>query len=100
FLARARPAQPRDFGLTSIVIVTHNQLEYTRQCLESIHRLTDEPYELIIVDNASTDSTVDYLRALPGVKVIANDTNRGFPAAVNQGIAIALGRQVLLLNND
>ena len=43
-----------DFGLTSIVIVTHNQLEYTRQCLDSIRRLTDEPYELIVVDNGST----------------------------------------------
>ena len=48
---RGRRAVP-DFGLTSIVIVTHNQLEYTRQCLESIGRLTDEPYELIVVETA------------------------------------------------
>ena len=50
-------------ALTSIVIVTHNQLEYTRQCLDSIRLLTDEPYELIVVDNGSTDGTVEYLRA-------------------------------------
>ncbi len=78
-----------DFGLTSIVIVTHNQLEYTRQCLDSVRRLTDEPYELIVVDNGSTDGTVEYLRAMPGVRLIVNDGNRGFPAAANQGIAAA-----------
>jgi GT2 family glycosyltransferase/2-polyprenyl-3-methyl-5-hydroxy-6-metoxy-1,4-benzoquinol methylase len=100
YLVRARPAVPCDFGLTSIIIVTHNQLEYTRQCLESIRRLTDEPYELIAVDNASTDGTVDYLRATPQVRLITNDANHGFPAAVNQGIQVASGRQILLLNND
>ena len=100
FLVRARPAPVPELGLTSIVIVTHNQIDYTRQCLDSIARLTDEPYELIVVDNASTDGTVDYLRAKPGVRLIVNHTNRGFPAAVNQGIAAASGKQILLLNND
>ena len=100
YLVRALPAEVPAFGLTSIVILTHNQLEYTRQCLESIRRLTDEPYELIVVDNASTDGTVDYLRAMDGVRLIVNEVNRGFPAAVNQGIAASRGSQVLLLNND
>jgi GT2 family glycosyltransferase/tetratricopeptide (TPR) repeat protein/SAM-dependent methyltransferase len=86
--------------LTSIVILTHDQLEYTRQCLDSIRRYTDEPYELIVVDNASFDGTLDYLRAQPDVRLIANDENRGFPAAANQGIEAARGGQVLLLNND
>ena len=100
YLVRARPARVPECGLTSIVIVTHNQLEYTRQCLDSMRRLTDEPYELIVVDNGSTDGTVEYLRALAGVRLIVNETNRGFPAAANQGIAAATRRQVLLLNND
>jgi GT2 family glycosyltransferase/tetratricopeptide (TPR) repeat protein len=90
----------RNYGLTSIVIVTHNQLEFTRQCVESVRRYTDEPYELMFVDNGSTDGTLDYLKAVPNGRVIANPDNRGFPAAVNQGIALANGRQVLLLNND
>ena len=64
-LVRARPNPVQNRGLTSIVIVTHNELEYTRQCLSSVQRLTDEPYELIVVDNGSTDGTVDYLRAFP-----------------------------------
>ncbi|MFI5461446.1 MAG: glycosyltransferase [Isosphaerales bacterium] len=100
YLIRARPVEIPDFGLTSIVIVTHNQLDYTRQCLDSIRRLTDEPYELIVVDNGSSDGTVEYLSALSYVRLIVNDANRGFPAAVNQGIAVSGGSQVLLLNND
>jgi GT2 family glycosyltransferase/tetratricopeptide (TPR) repeat protein/2-polyprenyl-3-methyl-5-hydroxy-6-metoxy-1,4-benzoquinol methylase len=100
YLVRARSEPAPDFGLTSIVIVTHNQLEYTRQCLDSIRLLTDEPYELILVDNASSDGTAEYVSSLDGVRLIPNETNRGFPAAANQGIALAAGSQVLLLNND
>jgi GT2 family glycosyltransferase len=88
-----------DFGTTSIVIVTYNQLEYTRQCLDSVNRLTDEAYELIVVDNGSADGTMEYLRGLSGVQLIVNRTNRGFPAAANQGMAVASGSQILLLNN-
>jgi GT2 family glycosyltransferase/tetratricopeptide (TPR) repeat protein len=100
YLVSATPAPAADHGLTSIVILTHNQLHYTRQCVDSIRRYTDEPYELIFVDNASTDGTVEYLRALPGAKIIVNSDNRGFPAGCNQGIQVATGRQILLLNND
>jgi GT2 family glycosyltransferase/tetratricopeptide (TPR) repeat protein len=100
FLVEATPAPRRDHGLTSIVILTHNQLPYTRLCLESIRQRTDEPYELILVDNASEDGTREYLAAQPNAKVIYNPDNRGFPTAVNQGIRASSGRQVLLLNND
>jgi GT2 family glycosyltransferase/tetratricopeptide (TPR) repeat protein/2-polyprenyl-3-methyl-5-hydroxy-6-metoxy-1,4-benzoquinol methylase len=100
YLIRAVPARKPDFGLTSIVILTHNQLEYTRLCLDSIRRLTDEPFELIVVDNASTDGTIEYVAGLPDVRLIRNNTNLGFPAAANQGITAAKGEQILLLNND
>jgi GT2 family glycosyltransferase/tetratricopeptide (TPR) repeat protein len=100
YLVRAIPAPAVDFGLTSIVILTHNQLDYTRLCVDSIRQRTDEPYELIFVDNASTDGTPEYLAGIRGAKVICNKENRGFPAAANQGIKAAAGRQVLLLNND
>ena len=89
-----------DHGLTSIVIVTFSQLAFTRMCLESIRFRTDEPYELIVVDNGSTDGTIEYLRACGDVKLIENADNRGFPAAANQGILASRGRQILLLNND
>ena len=96
--ARKRPVI--SYGVTSIVICTHNQLDYTRQCVESILARTDVPYELIFVDNHSTDATVEYLRTIEGAKVILNRENRGFAPACNQGIEIATGQQILLLNND
>ena len=100
FLVQAAPRPVPDFGLTSIIIVTHNGLEFTHQCLQSIEQYTDEPYELILVDNGSTDGTADYLSRLVGPRIIRNETNLGFPAAANQGIQAAHGRQILLLNND
>lgn len=96
--ADALPA-PID-GLTSIILVTFNELRYTRACLDSLRLRTDEAYELIVVDNGSTDGTVDYLRSLDDVTLIANPDNKGFPAAANQGIRAARGKNLLLLNND
>jgi GT2 family glycosyltransferase/tetratricopeptide (TPR) repeat protein/2-polyprenyl-3-methyl-5-hydroxy-6-metoxy-1,4-benzoquinol methylase len=96
----AAPTPARDHGLTSIVILTRDELDCTRLCVESIREHTPEPYELVFVDNASADGTREYLRSLPGVKVILNAENRGFPAGCNQGINASAGRQVLLLNND
>jgi GT2 family glycosyltransferase/tetratricopeptide (TPR) repeat protein/glycosyltransferase involved in cell wall biosynthesis len=108
--------------LTSIILVTHNQLEHTRLCIESIVKHTVEPYELIVIDNGSMDGTARYVKeAIGGARgvgsvdkqspVVAgmrpvrltlavNAENRGFPAAVNQGIRAATGRQLVLLNND
>ncbi|WP_432665335.1 bifunctional glycosyltransferase family 2 protein/class I SAM-dependent methyltransferase [Wukongibacter baidiensis] len=88
-------------GLTSIVILTYNQLEYTKLCLKSIREYTDEAtYEIIVVDNHSTDGTVQWLQEQEDIKVILNDENLGFPKGCNQGIKIANGDSILLLNND
>lgn len=86
--------------LTSIVILTRNELEVTCACVESIRRHTPEPHELVFVDNGSTDGTVEYLRSLEGAVVIENGRNLGFGGGCNQGIAASLGERVLLLNND
>ena len=87
-------------ALTSIVMVTHNQAQYTQECITSLHQQTDKPYELIVVDNASQDDTLEFLQADPEIKLIKNQENLGFPAAANQGIREATGEFVLLLNND
>ena len=100
YLVDAVPMPQSDYGLTSIVILTRNQIGYTRMCLDSIRARTDEPYELVVVDNGSTDATLDYLRSQDDVQLIENPDNRGFPAACNQGIRAASGKQILLLNND
>ncbi|MDE8564477.1 glycosyltransferase [Anoxybacillus rupiensis] len=86
---------------TSIIILTHNQLNYTKQCIESIIKYTKEgSYDIIIVDNHSTDGTVEWLKEQNNLKVIFNNKNLGFPKGCNQGIEIATGDNILLLNND
>lgn len=91
-------------GLTSIVILTINELEVTKACVASIERHTPEPHELVFVDNGSSDGTVAWLRELarrhPACTVIENALNLGFAKGCNQGIAVARGEYVLLLNND
>ncbi len=88
----------------SILILAHNQLELSRQCVDSITRHTSVAHEIILVDNASTDGTwawmSDLAARLPHVRAIRNATNRGFAAGNNQALAIARGRHVLFLNND
>lgn len=89
-----------DYPLTSIVLVLYNQIHYTVQCVESIKHQTHIPYELVFVDNASTDNTQEYLETLTGATIIFNKKNRGFSKGVNQGILASTGHQILLLNND
>lgn len=84
----------------SIVIVAHNQLKYTRMCIESISRCTHYPYKLVLVDNGSTDDTDRYFRSLYGAAVIREDVNVGFPRGANAGLKAADGEYVVLLNND
>jgi glycosyltransferase involved in cell wall biosynthesis len=92
-------------GLTSIIIPCWNELEFTRQCITAIKNHTHPPWELIVIDNGSTDGTGIYLagvRDLAAVPVtlVTNTTNLGFPAAINQGLQLARGEYLVLLNND
>ncbi|GIO86605.1 hypothetical protein J25TS5_35370 [Paenibacillus faecis] len=87
--------------LTSIIILTYNQLEYTKQCIDSIRKYTETgTYELIVVDNKSTDGTPEWLSQQHDILAVLNDRNEGFPKGCNQGIAVAKGESILLLNND
>jgi GT2 family glycosyltransferase/Flp pilus assembly protein TadD len=101
FQERTKPIQK---GMVSIVILTFNQLEYTRECLESIKQYTPEPHEIIFVDNGSTDGTVEWLREIiskhSNCRLIENGSNFGFARGCNQGIEAATGDYILLLNND
>lgn len=89
-------------GLVSIIIPVFNNLKYTIQCLEAVAANTGyEPYEVVIVDNGSTDGTKEYLASLEGdVKVFTNDSNLGFAIACNQGAKAAEGDYLVFLNND
>lgn len=89
----------------SIIIVTYNNLALNKLCLESIIRNTEYPnYEIIVVDNNSTDGTPAYLRYMASLhaklQIILNAQNYGFARANNQGIARSTGDYMVLLNND
>lgn len=85
----------------SVAILGWNSLGHLKECLPSLRRQTQRPFELIVVDNGSTDGTVEYLTGHhPDVIVIRNETNRGFCEAANQAVREAHVDLVLLLNAD
>ena len=86
--------------LASIVLLNYNGLTSIAQCLSSIARNTPERHEIIVVDNASTDGSLGFLRKLDNITLVENETNRGCPGARSQGISIARGDYVILLDND
>lgn len=90
----------------SIIVLTYNNLELNKACIDSILKKTAYPnYELIILDNLSTDGTIEYLQELDRlgdskVKIIFNDKNSGFAGGNNKAIKEADGQYIMLLNND
>ncbi len=88
----------------SIIIVSYNTRKLTEQCLASVIRSlkdSDIRYEIIVVDNVSTDGTREMLKKkFPKVKTILNRQNVGFGRGNNQGIRVASGEYLFLLNTD
>jgi len=85
----------------SIVIPSCNGKDLLETVLQSIRRQSFQSYEVIVVDNGSTDGSKDFLqRKYPDVRVLFFSNRIGFSAAVNQGIAASRGRYIVLLNND
>lgn len=88
-------------SLVSVIVVNYNRKSYLQSCLESITLQSFSPLEIIVVDNASIDGSVDMLRQdYPAVRIIENRKNRYFGSAYNQGINVSKGELVLCLNND
>lgn len=87
---------------TSIVILSYNTYNLTKFCIESIRKYTPAgSYEIIVIDNASQDESVEWLKEQTDIRLVCNEKNRGFPAGCNQGMAMAeQGNDILLLNSD
>lgn len=85
----------------SVVIVNYNAKEYLKKCLNSLFESSLKNLEIIVVDNASKDGSVEELRKIaPKIKLITNKSNSGFSSANNQGVKISKGRYILFLNPD
>ncbi|WP_434640805.1 glycosyltransferase family 2 protein [Thermoanaerobacterium thermosaccharolyticum] len=90
--------------LVYIILINYNGYKDTIECVRSIEKITYKNYKIVIIDNASTDNSIDILRqTLKNYKIIQNDKNLGFAGGNNVGIRYALengAEYILLLNND
>ena len=85
----------------TVVIPNYNGMQYLAGCLDSLAAQTDQDFEVVMIDNGSTDGSVSWVREhFPRVKIRAYHKNTGFCKAVNAGIRLSRGEFVLLLNND
>lgn len=85
----------------SIILVNWNGLQYIKDCLKSLQKTTYKRYEIIFVDNDSTDGSVAYvLGHYKNIKIVQNQTNRGFAGGHDAALKIAKGKAILLLNID
>src|SRR3990172_9975594 len=86
--------------LVSFIVVNWNGEPYLRSCLRSIFQQTYRPFEVLVIDNGSTDNSKKILEEFPKISAIFNSANLGFGRANNQGLAVAKGEAIALVNND
>ena len=88
--------------LVSVIVVNWNGEEYLGECLRSLRGQTFSDFEVILVDNGSTDRSVEHVQANFGgwVRILKNAQNKGFSGGNNRGIREACGKYIVLLNND
>ena len=87
--------------LISVVVLNWNGGRIVEKCLMSLRDQSYYPLEIIVVDNASTDKSVDLIKIrFPEVKLIVNDKNLGFGGGNNVGIRASHGKYIMILNND
>ncbi|QJD84080.1 glycosyltransferase family 2 protein [Cohnella herbarum] len=83
----------------SIIIPTYNRLDLLQRCIYSIRQYTEMPYEIIVVDNGSTDGTASWCMQ-QNLALLSLPRNEGFPIACNKGLRLSSGDTLVLLNND
>ncbi len=92
----------KDLPEVSVVIVTYKSKDYLPACIRSVYQASEGiSLEIIIVDNASGEDLTDFLHGdFPEIKVVENRRNEGFARGVNQGVSLASGRFLAILNPD
>jgi GT2 family glycosyltransferase len=88
-------------GMADIVIPVRNQFPRTRTLLESIYRFSDQPFHIHLIDNASSDGTMDVEKVYSrDITVVHNPDDRGWGVAVDQGVALGSGPYVVVMSNE
>lgn len=96
-----KAAHGADLPSVTVIVVNWNGKELLTPCFQALRQQRFRDFEIIIVDNGSTDGSVEFVKAdFPEVRVIALDENLGFSAANNVGIRLARGKYMALLNSD
>lgn len=87
--------------MVSIITINYNGYKDTCELIDSLHTYEDYPYEIIVVDNASSNQEADLFRKkYPDIKVVSSDKNLGFAGGNNLGYSFAKGEYILYINND
>lgn len=89
-----------DQPIVSIVIPTFNRLDMLKSCLRAILQFTEPIYQIVVVDDGSSDGTAEFLAALPHVVVVSNQTNLDFLLSANKGANETESEFIVFLNND
>src|SRR5438876_12211155 len=86
----------------SVVVVNRIRCELLGRCLDSVWRQTFSNFEVVVVDNGSTDGPMEFLRAInePRLRIVSLTSNKGFAGGCNAGLSVAKGRHLATLNND
>ncbi len=91
----------KDSPLVSIIIVNHNGKHLLKACVESLYKQSFKDIEIIVVDNASGDGSVEYVKdSFSDVEIVSLTKNIGFAGANIEGLKQAKGDYIILLNND
>jgi GT2 family glycosyltransferase len=87
--------------LVSIIIPNYNGKIHLEECLNSLQRIESDDYEIVFVDNASEDGSVEFVKDnFPGIKILQLEKNYGFAEGCNLGVEKAQGDYIVFLNND
>lgn len=84
----------------SVIVLNYNGLSFLKKCLSSLRNQAYKNYEIIVVDNNSTDGSLEYLKKTSNIKLVQNKKNYGYAKANNIAARVAAGNFLFFLNND
>lgn len=90
----------KDLPFVTLLVLNYNGRKYLPSCLDSLLKTDYPEFEIVVIDNCSSDGSVEFIRSYPNIKVIQNDENLGYARAINSAMEIVESEYVVFLNND